>query len=140
MSQPFDVEFDGYVAENVTLRLEGPATVTFTHRAPFRHGSTFALAGGGAVFSKQSASLVGASLVLLGGSLGLPAGTVFVDRLYCDDGSGGIRPAPKGRYSSTSVPGAEWEFLRPLLDGVTMFVRRGDAPSTGLHVFFMLED
>ena len=140
VSQPFDVEFDGYIAENVTLRLEGPATVTFTHRAPFRHGSTLALAGGGAVFSEQSASLVGASLVLLGGSLGLPSGTLFVDRLYCDDGSGGIRPAPKGRYSSTSVPGAEWEFLKPLLGGVTMFVRRGDAPSTGLHVFFMLED
>ena len=139
VSPPADTVFEARFETNATLKLEGPAMLTFTHQRPFLPGSTLKLAGGKAVFDATVVDLSQSSLVLSGGSLSLPEGTTVLDRLYAD-GSGGIRPAPRGFYSSVSVPSAEWEFLEPFLEGGGLFVRRSDATSTGLHVLFMLED
>ena len=99
VSQPYDVEFDGYVATNVTLQKEGAVALTFTHSAAFRAGSTLAVSNGTVAVSYASALNEDVTLKLMGGNLSIPSGqTAMVGEAYYLDGSGNLKQLHRGTY------------------------------------------
>ena len=99
VSQPYDVEFDGYVATNVTLQMEGAVALTFTHSAAFRAGSTLAVSNGTVAVSYASALNEDVTLKLMGGNLSIPSGqTAMVGEAYYLDGSGNLKQLHRGTY------------------------------------------
>lgn len=99
VSQPYDVEFDGYVATNVTLQMEGAAALTFTHSAAFRAGSTLAVSNGTVAVSHATALNEDVTLILMGGNLSIPSGqTAMVGEAFYLDGDGKLKALRKGVY------------------------------------------
>ncbi len=97
VSQASDVSFEGYVATNVTIRMEGDATLTFTHATAFKAGSTLAVSNGTVAVSNASALNEDVTLTLMGGTLSLPEGETVVHRVdYLEDGE--LKSLPKGTY------------------------------------------
>ena len=100
ISQPSDVVFDGYVATNVTIQMEGTATLTFTNSTAFRAGSTLAVSNGTVAVSNASALNEDVTLKLMGGKISIPSGqTARVGEAYYLDGGGNIKPLLRGTYS-----------------------------------------
>ena len=99
ISQPSDVEFEGYVATNVTLQMEGAATLTFSHSKAFKAGSTLVVSNGTVAVSNASALNEDVTLKLLGGKISIPEGqTALVGEAYYLDGNGELKPLKKGTY------------------------------------------
>ncbi len=103
VSQATDVEFDAYVATNVTLQMEGAATLTFTHDTAFEAGSTLAVSNGTVAVSSATALNENVTLKLLGGTISIPAGqTAKVGHAYYLDSNGNVKELLKGRYGPES--------------------------------------
>ena len=99
VSQASDVEFEGYVATNVTIQMEGTATLTFSHATAFKAGSTLAVSNGTVAVSSVSALNEDVSLKLLGGRISIPEGqTAQVGEAYYLDGNGELKPLLRGTY------------------------------------------
>ena len=103
ISQSSDVNFEGYVATNVTIQMEGTATLTFTHATAFRAGSTLAVSNGTVAVSSATALNENVTLKLLGGTISIPAGqTAKVGHAYYLDSNGNVKELLKGRYGPES--------------------------------------
>ena len=99
VSQASNVDFEGYVATNVTLQMEGAATLTFSHSTAFKAGSTLAISNGTVAVSNASALNEDVTLKLLGGKISIPEGqTALVGEAYYLDGNGELKPLKKGTY------------------------------------------
>lgn len=99
VSQSSDVVFEGYVATNVTLQMEGAATLTFSHSKAFKAGSTLVVSNGTVAVSNASALNEDVTLKLLGGKISIPEGqTALVGEAYYLDGNGELKPLKKGTY------------------------------------------
>ena len=99
ISQSSDVVFEGYVATNVTLQMEGAATLTFSHSKAFKAGSTLVVSNGTVAVSNASALNEDVTLKLLGGKISIPVGqTALVGEAYYLDGNGELKPLKKGTY------------------------------------------
>ena len=104
VSQASDVEFDAYIATNVTIQMEGSATLTFAHATAFKAGSTLALSNGTVAVSSVTALNENVALKFLGGTISIPAGqTAQVGEAYYLDGDGELKQLPRGTYG----PGVE---------------------------------
>ena len=130
VSKPDDVVFEGYVATNVTIQMEGTATLTFTHATAFKAGSTLAVSNGTVAVSNASALNEDVTLTLMGGTLSLPEGETVVHRVdYLEDGE--LKSLPKGTYSA----GDESKIGSYLTGSGTLRVRTSDVVSSGLLIF-----
>ena len=99
ISQPSDVVFEGYVATNVTIQMEGAATLTFTNSTAVKAGSTLAVSNGTVAVSYATALNEDVTLKLLGGTISIPEGqTALVGEAYYLDGNGELKPLKKGTY------------------------------------------
>ena len=99
VSPPADVEFAGYVATNVTIQMEGAATLTFANATAFRAGSTLAVSNGTVAVSYATALNEDVTLKLLRGTLSIPAGqTALVGETFYLDGNGKLKPLKRGTY------------------------------------------
>ena len=99
ISQPDDVVFEGYVATNVTIQMEGAATLTFTNSTAFRAGSTIAVSNGTVAVSSATAFNEDVTLKLLGGKISIPEGqTALVGETYYLDEGGDLKPLLRGIY------------------------------------------
>ena len=99
VSQASNVDFEGYVATNVTIQMEGTATLTFTHATAFKAGSTLVVSNGTVAVSNASALNEDVTLKLLGGKISIPEGqTALVGEAYYLDGNGELKPLKKGTY------------------------------------------
>ena len=99
ISQSSDVDFEGYVATNVTIQMEGTATLTFTHETAFNAGSTLAVSNGTVAVSNASALNADVTLKLLGGTISIPAGqTAQVGEAFYLDGNGKLILLRNGTY------------------------------------------
>ena len=99
ISQSSDVNFEGYVATNVTIQMEGTATLTFTHATAFKAGSTLAVSNGTVAVSNASALNADVTLKLLGGTISIPAGQTAQDgEAFYLDGNGKLIPLCNGTY------------------------------------------
>ena len=91
--------FEGYVATNVTIQMEGAATLTFTNSTVFKAGSTLAVSNGTVAVSYATALNEDVTLKLLGGTISIPEGqTALVGEAYYLDGNGELKPLKKGTY------------------------------------------
>ena len=99
ISPPSDVEFGGYVATNVTIQMEGAATLTFANATAFRAGSALAVKNGTVAVSYATALNEDVTLKLLGGTISIPAGqTALVGDTFYLDGNGALKPLKRGTY------------------------------------------
>jgi len=99
ISQSSDVDFQCYVATNVTIQMEGTATLTFSHATAFRAGSTLAVSNGTVAVSNASALNKDVTLKLLGGTISIPAGqTAEVGEAFYLDGNGKLVPLYRDTY------------------------------------------
>ena len=99
ISQPSDVVFEGAVATNVTIQMEGAATLTFSHATAFKAGSTLAVSNGTVAVSSASALNEDVSLKLLGGKISIPSGqTALVGETFYLDANGDLKPLMRGTY------------------------------------------
>ena len=130
VSQASDVGFEGYVATNVTIQMEGTATLTFTHATAFKAGSTLAVSNGTVAVSNASALNEDVTLTLMGGTLSLPEGETVVHRVdYLEDGE--LKSLPKGTYRA----GDESKIGSYLTGSGSLRVRTSDVVSSGLLIF-----
>ena len=101
ISQPNDVVFEGSVETNVTIQMEGAATLTFSHETAFKAGSTLAVSNGTVAVSSATALNEDVSLKLLGGKISIPEGqTALVGETFYLDANGDLKPLPRGSYGS----------------------------------------
>lgn len=99
ISQPNDVVFEGSVETNVTIQMEGAATLTFSHETAFKAGSTLAVSNGTVAVSSASALNEDVSLKLMGGTISIPEGqTALVGETFYLDANGDLKPLPRGSY------------------------------------------
>ena len=99
ISQPSDVVFEGYVATNVTIQMEGTATLTFSLATAFKAGSTLAVSNGTVAVSNATALNEDVTLKLMGGTISIPEGqTALVCEAYYLDGNGELKPLYRGTY------------------------------------------
>lgn len=99
VSQPSDAVFDGYVATNVTIQMEGAATLTFTNSTAFRAGSTLAVSNGTVAVLYATALNEDVALKLMGGTISIPSGqTVRVGEVYYLDEKGAMMQLRRGLY------------------------------------------
>lgn len=124
ISQASDVEFDAYVATNVTIQMDGSATLTFAHETAFKAGSTLVLSNGTVAVSNATALNEDVALKFLGGKISIPSGqTAQVGEAFYLDEHGQLKQLPRGTYG----PGSEkiGEFFAPGSGSVHMRKGRG---------------
>ena len=96
--ESIDVTFAGYIATNVTIQMEGAATLTFANATAFRAGSALAITKGTVAVSHATALNKDVTLKLLGGQISIPAGeTAIVGETFYLDG-GKLKPLLRGTY------------------------------------------
>ncbi len=99
VSQASDVSFEGYVATNATIRMEGDATLTFTHETAFKAGSALVVSNGTVAVSSATALNRNVNLSLLGGAISIPSGqTAVVGSASYLDANGAVKTLPVGVY------------------------------------------
>ena len=99
VSQASDVSFEGYVATNATIQMEGDATLTFTHETAFRAGSALVVSNGTVAVSSATALNRDVNLSLLGGAISIPSGqTAVVGSASYLDANGAVEVLPNGVY------------------------------------------
>ena len=99
VSQASDVSFEGYVATNATIRMEGDATLTFTHETAFKAGSALVVSNGTVAVSSATALNRNVNLSLLGGAISIPSGqTAVVGSASYRDANDAVKALPVGVY------------------------------------------
>ncbi len=99
VSQASDVSFEGYVATNATIQMEGDATLTFTHETAFKAGSALVVSNGTVAVSSATALNRNVNLSLLGGAISIPSGqTAVVGSASYLDANGAVKALPVGVY------------------------------------------